>query len=176
MGPKPRRVVRLACQAAARPRDGHAFPRGPALPRNAQTGFSWHGAAALCSPVCKKPARENAIHPLAQAKGLSGGEAVNGQGAARIGGDARIYHEIKYHAGDEEEQTNDDTGASQGKVVLRRSKGRSSLLCVHVHCPLSLNCLRDVLRLTLVCREPPIVAPPGTRLRGASDSRIRELA
>src|SRR5260370_19351525 len=76
MGPKPRRVVRLACQAAARPRDGHAFPRGTASPRNAQTGFSWHGAAALFSPLGKKPARENAIHPLAQAKGLSGGEAV----------------------------------------------------------------------------------------------------
>src|SRR5260370_37373589 len=76
MGPKPRRVVRLACQAAARPRDGHAFPRGHASPRNAQTGCSWHRAAALFSPLGKKPARENAIHPLAQAKGLSGGEAV----------------------------------------------------------------------------------------------------
>src|SRR5260370_15999291 len=39
-------------------------------------GISWHGAAALFPPLCKKPARENAIHPLAQAKGLSGGEAV----------------------------------------------------------------------------------------------------
>jgi len=101
---------------------------------------------------------------------------VNGQGATSIGGDARIHHEIKYHAGDEEEQTNDDTGASQGKVVLRRSKSRSSLLCVHVYCSLSLNCRRVVLRLTLVCREPSIVAPPGTRLRRASDSRNGELA
>src|SRR5260370_38451537 len=39
-------------------------------------GISWQGAAALFSPLGKKPARENAIHPLAQAKGLSGGEAV----------------------------------------------------------------------------------------------------
>src|SRR5689334_14400018 len=76
MGPKPRRVVRLACQAASRPSYGHAFPRGTDSPRNAQTGFSWQGAAELFSPLCKKPASENAIHPLAQAKGLSGGEAV----------------------------------------------------------------------------------------------------
>src|SRR5690348_1938697 len=77
MGPKPRRVVRLACQAASRPSYGHAFPRGTDVPRNAQTGFSWQGAAELFSPLCKKPASENAIHPLAQAKGLSGGEAVS---------------------------------------------------------------------------------------------------
>src|SRR5260221_471272 len=70
------------CERAPCPRHVHAFTRGNALPRNAQTRLSWQGAAELFSPLCKKPASENAIHPLAQAKGLSGGEAVRSLCAA----------------------------------------------------------------------------------------------
>ena len=142
MEPKPRRVLPLACQAASCPRDGQAVPRGTAFPRNAPTGCSWPGVADLFAPRCKKPASGNASHPLAQAKGLSGGEAVKRDRAARgaLGGDRqRLGHLV--------EELLDEV-AQVGRAVRIIAAG--SVECVECERPLScasLACLANRSRL-----------------------------
>jgi hypothetical protein len=42
---------------APRPKYVRAFTRGNALPRNAQTRFSWQGATGVFSLLCEKPAK-----------------------------------------------------------------------------------------------------------------------
>src|SRR5258708_30057750 len=52
------------------------FPVGTVYHGTPETRFSWQGATNLFSHKDKKRQSEHAIHPLAEAEGLSGGEAV----------------------------------------------------------------------------------------------------